>query len=460
MPSDPPFLAAVDAAALPLYLVTAQDWPAFLEGRPAATRRAAEAVGYRAQPGKVFHLAGTDCVMAGAVLGLGQAEKATPMLLGAAAAQLPTTHWRIEAAPAGLDRTQLAIAWALGGYFFNRYKPRSRPAPLLSPPEGADMAEARRVAEAVYLVRDLVNTPANDMGPEALQAAAEDLAKRFNAKLEVVVGDELLTQNFPLIHAVGRAAQQAPRLVRFSWGRSGPKLAIVGKGVCFDSGGLNLKTGSGMALMKKDMGGAAHALGLAQLIMAAKLKVRLEVYLPIVENAVSAGAFRPGDVLASRKGLTVEIDNTDAEGRLILADALALAMEKSPDLVIDFATLTGAARVALGPELAPFYTDDEVLAADLAAAAREAHDPLWRMPLWDNYDQEIESNLADIKNGADGGAGSITAALFLRRFVSTKAWAHFDIYAWSPKERPAKPHGGEATALRAVWRMLQNRYGA
>jgi len=381
MTSPPPFLASPDPDALPLHLVTAQEWPAFLERRPAATRRAAEAIGFRAQAGKLFHLAGTDCVMAGAVLGLGSADKATPMLIGAAAAQLPTAPWRIAEAPPELDRTQLAIAWALGGYAFSRYKPRTRPAPQLSPPERADMAEAKRVAEAAYLVRDLVNTPANDMGPIALQAAAEALAQRHGAKFEAIIGDELLTQNFPLIHAVGRAAAEAPRLLRLSWGRTGPRIALVGKGVCFDSGGLNLKTGSGMALMKKDMGGAAHALGLAQLIMAAKLKVRLEVYVPTVENAVSAGAFRPGDVLKSRKGLTVEIDNTDAEGRLILADALALACEKQPDLLIDFATLTGAARVALGPELAPFYTDDEVLAADLTEAGRDVHDPLWRMPL-------------------------------------------------------------------------------
>jgi leucyl aminopeptidase len=313
----------------------------------------------------------------------------------------------------------------------------------------------------VYWVRVLVNTPANVLGPEALQAQAQALAERFGARFEAVVGEALLTQNFPLIHAVGRAGGEAPRLLRLHWGESGPRVTLVGKGVCFDSGGLNLKTGSGMALMKKDMGGAAHVLGLAQLVMDARLPVRLEVLIPTVENGVAAGAMRPGDILRSRKGLTVEIDNTDAEGRLILADALALAGEDPPDLLLNLATLTGAARVALGPELAPFYTGDDALAAELTAAAAAVHDPLWRMPLWDGYDADLDSPAADLTNAPGGGqAGSIHAALFLRRFVSAKSWAHFDIYAWSPKERPGKPQGGEATGLRALWRVLHSRYGA
>lgn len=458
MPASPPFLKASDPEALPLYLVSAAAWPAWIAARPEAMRCAAAATGFKAQAGKLFTLAGADCVIAGAVLGLG--DKPNPMLLGAAGAQLATGQWRLAEIPAGLEPTALAIAWALGGYAFDRYKARARPAPLLSPPEGADMAEALRVAEAVYLVRDLVNTPANDLGPAALAAAAEDLAARFRARCETLVGEALLEQNYPMIHAVGRAAAEAPRLVRFTWGKSGPRLALVGKGVCFDSGGLNMKNGAGMALMKKDMGGAAHALGLAQLVMSAGLRVRLEVALPIVENAVAGGAFRPGDILASRKGLTVEIDNTDAEGRLILADALARVGEATPDLLLNFATLTGAARTALGPDLAPFYTEDETLAGELAQAGAAAADPLWRLPLWDAYESELDSPVADLKNSGGPMAGSITAALFLRRFIAAKSWAHFDIYAWSPKDKPGKPQGGEATALRACWRLLQSRYGA
>jgi len=455
-----PLLDQHAADARTLHLVPARAWAAFLADQPERTRKAAAASSFKAQPGKLFLLSGADCGVDGAVLGLG--ERPSPMLLGAAAAHLPHGAWRLaEPTPSGLDPTALAIAWALGGYAFTEFKPRARPAPLLCPPEGADMAEARRVAGAVYLVRDLINRPANVLGPAALQAETEALGARYGAQTEAIVGEALLSGNFPLIHAVGRAGGEPPRLLRLRWGGAGPRVTLVGKGVCFDSGGLNLKSSSSMGLMKKDMGGAAHVLGLAQLVMDADLPVRLDVLIPAVENGVAAGAMRPGDILKSRKGLTVEIDNTDAEGRLILADALALAGEDPPDLLLDLATLTGAARVALGAELAPFYTDDEALAADLAAAAAKAHDPLWRMPLWDGYDSDLDSPVADLSNAPGGGqAGSIHAALFLRRFVSAGSWAHFDIYAWSPKERPAKPQGGEATGLRAIWRLLRDRYGA
>ena len=318
------------------------------------------------------------------------------------------------------------------------------------------------MADAVFMVRDLVNTPTSDMGPDALEAAVRKLAERHKAEVEVTEGDDLLKRNFPMIHAVGRASATAPRLIDMVWGRKdAPKVTLVGKGVCFDTGGLDIKPASGMLLMKKDMGGAANVLGLASMIMAADLPVRLRVLIPAVENSISANAFRPGDVLQSRKGLTVEIGNTDAEGRLILADALALADEEAPEMLIDMATLTGAARVALGPDLPPFYTGDDALAAELATAAVEVEDPIWRMPLWKPYDAKLASKVADINNvTTDGFAGSITAALFLQRFVErAKSWAHFDIFAWNPAERPHGPVGGEAQAIRALAQVISARFG-
>jgi leucyl aminopeptidase len=299
------------------------------------------------------------------------------------------------------------------------------------------------------------------MGPEALEAAARAVADAQGADFHAIVGDDLLAQDYPLIHAVGRAAAEAPRLLHLTWGDPGaPRVALVGKGVTFDTGGLDIKPAAGMRMMKKDMGGAAHALALAQIIMDAKLPVKLDVFLAVVENSIAGNAFRPGDVIKSRKGPTVEIDNTDAEGRLILADALARACEDQPVLLLDFATLTGAARTALGPDLPPFYTGDEALAAELAQAALDTSDPIWRMPLWDAYEAEMDSPIADMKNTGDGAfAGSIYGALFLRRFVSVSTWAHFDIFAWAPKEKPARPSGGEAQALRACWAVLKARFG-
>ncbi|HVV34798.1 MAG TPA: leucyl aminopeptidase family protein, partial [Vitreimonas sp.] len=370
--------------------------------------------------------------------------------------------YRFAAAPREFSATRVAVAWGLGSYAFDRYKKRKRPASRLAAPDGADMAEAARLVSASWLARDLVNTPTNDMGPEALHAAAEAVAEKYGASFEAIVGDALLKQNYPLIHAVGRASDQAPRLLHLSWGDAGaPRVALVGKGVTFDTGGLDIKPSSGMRIMKKDMGGAAHALALAQIVMDAKLPVKLDVFLPVVENAIAGDAFRPGDVIKSRKGLTVEIDNTDAEGRLILADALTRASEDSPALVIDFATLTGAARTAMGPEIPPFYSNDDAFADELATASVETNDPIWRLPLWDAYESEMDSPIADLKNTGDGAmAGSIYAALFLRRFVDAPAWAHFDIYAWSPKEKPSRPQGGDAQALRAVWRVLKTRFGS
>jgi leucyl aminopeptidase len=334
--------------------------------------------------------------------------------------------------------------------------------PRLILPEGVDGEELSRIAAAIFLVRNLINTPANDMSPADLADAALNVARTHGAKASVIVGDDLLTQNYPMVHAVGRAAEVAPRLIDFTWGRAdAPKVTLIGKGVCFDTGGLDLKPSSAMLLMKKDMGGAANVLALADLIMGAKLDLRLRVLIPAVENNVAGNAFRPGDVLQSRKGFTVEIGNTDAEGRLVLADALAEADSETPDLIIDMATLTGAARTALGPDLPPFYTHDDALAADIAAASVSQSDPLWRMPLWKPYDGWLDSKIADVNHVSDGPfAGSITAALFLARFVDkAKAWVHFDVYGWAPKPRPGRPVGGEAQAIRALYHILKTRFG-
>jgi leucyl aminopeptidase len=385
-------------------------------------------------------------------------------------ARLPAGEYRIvsaEASPAAppdqLD--DLAVAWALGTYRFDRYKQeRGAPVARLLAPAGVDPCRVQAVAGACALARDMVNTPANDMGPLQIEMIARELAEAYDASLQVVTGDDLLGAGYPAVHAVGRAAvaARAPRMIELTWGEADrPAVAVVGKGVVFDSGGLDIKPSASMRSMKKDMGGAAHALALARMIMALNLPIRLTVLVPAVENAISGDAMRPGDVLASRKGLTIEVGNTDAEGRLILADALARAAELAPDLTIDLATLTGAARVALGPQVVPFYTPDETLAAALADAGRTAEDPLWRMPLWEGYAGAIDSDVADLKNDPDAWAqaGSVTAALFLRRFAPTDgAWAHFDIFAWNPRARPGWPAGAEAQAIRAILAMLEARY--
>jgi leucyl aminopeptidase len=382
------------------------------------------------------------------------------MLHGGLATALPAGVYRLDG-KAG-DPTLAAIAFGLGAYRFTAYRANDRDAPRLVIPDGADAAEVRRIVDAVGMVRDLVNTPANDMGPAELAETARQLAVRYGAAFSEIKGDALAA-GFPLVHMVGAAAalSRAPRLVEINWGDpSFPRVTLVGKGVAFDTGGLDIKTSASMLLMKKDMGGAANALGLAAMVMDAGLPVRLRVLIPAVENAISGAAFRPGDILRSRKGLTVEIGNTDAEGRLILADALALASEDTPELLIDFATLTGAARVALGPDVVPFYTGDDALAADVSRHAVATADPMWRMPLWQPYDKLFESKIADLNNaGASGFAGSITAALFLSRFVADASrWLHADIFAWTPTARPAKPEGGEAQAIRAIYAMLRERY--
>ncbi len=370
---------------------------------------------------------------------------------------LPEGSYRL----AGADAS--ALGWLLGQYRFDRYRKAKDTGPrVLLTQDVAGIGPAVRLASATAMVRDLVNTGASDMGPAELEAEAEALARRHGATVATTRGDALAS-GYPMIHAVGQAAarDRAPRLIELEWGDPAhPRIALVGKGVSFDTGGLDIKPSAGMRLMKKDMGGAAHALALASLIMDARLPVRLHLLIPAVENAISGNAFRPGDVLATRLGLTVENTNTDAEGRLVLGDALAKAVEGAPALLLDFATLTGAARVALGPDLPPLFTDDEALAADLLAAGGAEDDPMWRLPLWDAYDEMLKSDIADMVNAPEGGfAGAITAALFLRRFVGTTSWAHLDVFAWRPTAKPGRPKGGEAYALRAAFAMLAKRYG-
>jgi leucyl aminopeptidase len=375
---------------------------------------------------------------------------------------LPEGSYRIATVPDGGDPTHLALGWALATYAFTRYRAKKATASALVWPERADRARVERLAAAVFLARDLANTPAGDLGPAELATEAVRVAKAAGARHRVIVGDELLAENYPTIHAVGRAAAQMPRLVDIRWGEAtAPKVTLVGKGVCFDTGGLDLKTASGMRLMKKDMAGAAIVLGLAQAIMDSGLPVRLRVLLPLVENAVSGNAVHPMDIIRTRKGLTVEIGNTDAEGRLILCDALAEAATEKPDLLVDMATLTGAARVALGPELAALFCNDDELAEDLLAAARAEDDPMWRMPLWRPYRKMIDSKIADLNNVSESPhAGAVTAALYLQEFVEPSTpWAHLDVMAWNPQSRPGRPEGAEATALRALYAHITHRFG-
>ncbi|RWN52635.1 leucyl aminopeptidase family protein [Mesorhizobium sp.] len=417
----------------------------------------ARANGFSGQAGRTLILPDENGALAGALFGTGDGEGA--LAIGALARALPAGDWHFASTLA--EPEIAAIALALGGYVFTRYGKKPGKTLRFSLPPGAEAAYVRRIADGVFLTRDLVNTPTSDMGPDELEKAVRTLAGTYDAEVSVTRGDDLVKNNFPMIHAVGRASVGAPRLIDLIWGpENAPKVTLVGKGVCFDTGGLDIKPSSGMLLMKKDMGGAANVLGLASMIMAAGLKVRLRVLIPAVENSIAGNAFRPGDVLVSRKGITVEIGNTDAEGRLVLADALALADDDEPQLLIDMATLTGAARVALGPDLPPFYTGDEALASDLAAASVAVEDPLWRMPLWKPYGAKLSSKIADINNvTSDSFAGSITAALFLKRFVEkTAAWAHFDIFAWNPSDRPHGLAGGEAQGIRALERVISKRY--
>ncbi|MGE0282059.1 MAG: M17 family metallopeptidase [Rhizobiaceae bacterium] len=423
-------------------------------------RRWAEANGFTGEAGQMLVLPDADGNVAAALYGEGDDTERSNLALGGLAKKLPEGNWHIASAVA--DPSLAAIGLGLGRYSFDRYRTSTRPRADIDLVKGSRAELVERTVAGVELARDLINTPTSDMGPAELESAVRALAKAHRAKVSVVLGDALLRKNFPLIHAVGRAAATPPRLIDLTWGRSAaPKVTLVGKGVCFDTGGLDIKPSSNMLLMKKDMGGAANVLGLASMLMTAKLDIRLRVLIPAVENAIAGNAFRPGDVLQSRKGMTVEIGNTDAEGRLILADALALADEEEPQLLIDMATLTGAARVALGPDIPPFYTDDETLASEFAAASVATEDPMWRLPLWKPYRKKLSSKVADLNNvTTDGFAGSVTAALFLQRFVEkAESWAHFDIYGWNPVEKPWSPVGGEAQCIRALHKVLMDRYG-
>lgn len=458
-PASPlPAFAPADAASLPLHALSPAGVAAWQEGAGAAWAGWLAASGFEAGLGETRLLPGASGV-AGAVVGLGadSARARVRFGLAKAVAALPGGDWHLAGDLAGRDRREAALGWLLAGYRFDRYRPGREAArlPRLICPEGVDAETLLAMAEAEFLTRDLINTPANDMGPADLQAAFETLAARFGARTEAIVGDDLLARNFPMIHAVGRAAATAPRLLDMRWGTSGPQLTLVGKGVCFDTGGLDIKPSTGMLLMKKDMGGAATVMGLALMIMRLGLPVRLRVLVPAVENSISGPAMRPRDILTSRKGLTVEVNNTDAEGRLILADALTFACEEPGATVISMATLTGAARVAVGPDLAPYYTDDAALAAAIEEGARDGFDPVWRMPFWEPYEPMLEPGIADLDNAPSGGfAGSITAALFLRRFVSTPRYVHFDIYGHSPADAPGRPKGGVGQGARALLHAL------
>lgn len=415
--------------------------------------------GFEARPGRLFLLPAPDGKLAGVLFGLEQPgepeiDRFRPGLLPTL---LPTGSYRFANSPH--DPRLAALAFALGSYQFSRYRKAEKRNVRLVPPTGVDGEDLTRIIEGVTLCRDLTNTPSNDMGPAELEAAARALAKQHGARVQVTSGDAL-ARNFPLVNAVGGGSARAPRLIDFSWGKAGdPKVTLIGKGVCFDTGGLDIKPDTGMLNMKKDMAGAATALALAHMVMARGLRLRLRVIIPAVENSISGTSFRPRDVYMSRKGISVEIGNTDAEGRLILADALTLADEDSPSLLVDFATLTGAARVALGPDVPPFFTDDDALADQLMRASVVENDALWRMPLWRPYETMLDSKIADLNNVATGGhGGAITAALFLRRFVTAKSWVHLDIFAWTPAAKPGRPEGAECQAARALYSLLCTRY--
>jgi len=457
--NHPIFAKSGDGPAVPILFVTVANFDEAtknLEPRAHAFLRAA---GFEPKAGRQLMVPAADGKLAGVLFGIEAADEPLkdPFRPGQLVNLLPAGIYRFANAPH--DARLAALAFVLGAYQFTRYRKAEPRNVRLVVPDGVDGADLTRIAEGVTLARDLINTPSNDMGPDELEAAARALVKQHGAAVHVTKGDKL-AKDFPLIHAVGMGSPRSPRLIDITWGKdSDPKITLVGKGVCFDTGGLDIKNDTGMLNMKKDMGGAATALGLAHTIMARKLKVRLRVLIPAVENSISGTSFRPRDVYTSRKGITVEIGNTDAEGRLVLADALALADEEKPALIADFATLTGAARVALGPELPALFTDDDALATELSAAGAAENDPLWRLPLWQPYAAMLDSKVADTNNVSTGGqGGAITAALFLRRFVAAKSWLHLDIFAWTASAKPGRPEGAELQTARALYAMLSKRY--
>ncbi len=449
--------AAPTPEAIPLHVIDQSNCDAWLAGQGEQVSQWANSNGFTGAAGQTVLIPGSEGSVVMALAGFGTADTRARkrFVLAAAAAALPKGTYQIASGLTGRALEIECFGWLMTGHTFDRYRTQSPSTALLVAPAGIDAKRVEVQANAEALIRDLINTPAQDMGPDALQQATEALATEFGATCKTVLGDDLLSENFPMIHAVGRAAEKAPRLIELNWGTSGPKLTLVGKGVCFDTGGLDLKPAAGMLLMKKDMGGSANVLGLARMIMALNLPLQLRVLIPAVENSVAGNAFRPGDILTSRKGLSVEVNNTDAEGRLVLADALTLADEGNPDLIISMATLTGAARVAVGPDLAPFYTDEETHAAALFKAATEVADPVWRLPFHTPYEAMIEPAYADLDNAPSGGfAGSITAALFLRRFVTQTPYMHFDIYGWQPVAASARPKGGVSQGPRALLEAL------
>ena len=458
----PSFADSGRKPAIPIWFATKTTWPDIRNNLAPQATAFADAAGFEPKPGRHLALPAADGTLAAVLFGIEDRKAdANPLLPGNLPGLLAPGLYRFANEPH--DVRLAALAFALGSYRFARYRKREDRSAMLSLPSGLDTADLSRIVDGVTLARDLINTPSNDMGPAELHEATRLLAERHDAWIEAVTDSDLLLKNFPLIHAVGRASARPPRLIELRWGdRSHPKVTLVGKGVCFDTGGLDLKPESAMLLMKKDMGGAATVLALAHMVMDRKLPVYLRVLIPAVENSVSGAAFRPLDVYTSRKGLTVEIGNTDAEGRLVLADALTLAAEDEPTLLIDIGTLTGAARVALGPEVVPFYTDDDDLAAAITRHATQERDPLWRMPLWAPYESMLDSKVADTGNVGTGAfAGSITCALFLKKFVtSPQSWLHFDIYGWNPSSKPARPEGGECQAARALYGLLCERYGS
>ena len=449
----PPIFSKNRDAAIPLHVIDQPDLKTWLKDQNDLVRTWVQANGFTAAKGQVLVIPAKDGRAAVALAGFGTVGQRLRRRfhLAGIAAKLPEGTYEIASGLGDDIAATECFGWLMSGYRFERYRAQPVPQVDLVAPGNVDADKLEIIAAAEFLIRDLINTPASDMGPDALEAAATKLAVEHEAVISVIRGDDLLAQNLPMIHTVGRAAARAPRLIDMQWGSDGPTLTLVGKGVCFDTGGLNIKPGGSMGQMKKDMGGAANVLGLAQMIMSLNLPVRLRVLIPAVENSISGNAYRPGDILTSRKGLTVEINNTDAEGRLVLADALALAQEGNPDLIVSMATLTGAARTAVGSDIAPFFTDDDGTALALSAAAARVADPVWRMPFHDPYELKIESPLADLDNAPSGGfAGAITAALFLRRFVADALYVHFDIYGWQSANAPARPKGGVGQGARTL----------
>lgn len=447
-----------NASIIPIYCVRPDDWPNLQTKLDGPGKNYAAARGFSGDAGQRVRLPKADGTVAAVLYGVGNKDDDAmgAIRTGLLSTTLPKGFYRLAQIPRDWRMVLAQTGWGMGAYRFETYLPDETSFPTLVLEEGSRLAEVSSLAEATALCRDLINTPAGDMGPVALQKAATDLAAEYGAVSTTIIGEELIEQNYPMIHAVGRAAHEAPRLVEFEWGDpSHPRLAVVGKGITFDTGGLNIKGASGARLMKKDMGGAAHALALAKLVMQNNLPIRLHCLVAIAENAISAGAYRPGDILRSREGLTVEIDNTDAEGRLVLGDALIKATETNPALIIDFATLTGAARVALGPQLPPFFCNRERPVPDVLAQAERQIDPMWRLPLWQPYYSMLSSPIADMKNSGGGFAGCITAALFLQKFVKDTPWMHFDTYGWNPTARPGHPKGGDMYGVRALYHWLK-----